>query len=204
MNTDQRPRRRLFGVLAASAMLAAGAHADIASSEEPAKTVILVAYHSETGNTEALAEAIAEGAAKVPGVEAILRNVALVKDEDISRADGILVGTPVYWASLHARVKDFLDRVGAVLDQENHGEGRAAGAFCTAGAPSSGKELARLSILAAFLNMRFVVVGGIEPDGFGNLGAEATTGPDDPGLSDAELEKARRSGERFARITADL
>lgn len=175
-----------------------------AHAEEPAPPRILVVYHSETGNTEALGKALFEGARSLPGVEAILRPVADVTDEEIQSADGILVGTPVYWASLHAEVKKFIDRVGRVLDPKTLGEGRVAGAFCTGGAPSSGKELARLAILSAFLNMRFVVVGGIELDGFGTLGAEATTGPSDPGLSEQELEAARRSGARFARIAAGL
>jgi NAD(P)H dehydrogenase (quinone) len=127
-----------------------------------------------------------------------------VSDEDILRADGILVGTPVHWGSLNARVKDFLDRVGRVLDDEHHGEGRTAGAFCTGGAVSSGKDLARLAILAAFMNMRFIAVGGLEVDGFGSLGAQATTGPADPGLSEREIDEARRSGQRFARITGEI
>jgi NAD(P)H dehydrogenase (quinone) len=164
-------------------------------------TRILVAYYSETGHTESMAKALAEGVAGVAGVKVTLRSVADVEEEEILEADGILVGTPVHWGSLSAEVKDFLDHVGGVLDSENHGEGRTGGAFCTGGAVSSGKELARLAILAAFLNLRFVVVGGLSADGYGNLGAQATTGPEDPGLSAAELDEARQSGERFARIT---
>ncbi len=172
--------------------------------KEVVGTRILVAYYSETGNTEALGRALVEGMESVAGVEPIFRKVSEASDDDIRGADGILVGTPVYWASAHARVKDFLDRTGQVLDEETHGEGRTAGAFCTGGAAASGKELARLTILAAFMNMRFVIIGGIEVDGFGTLGAEATTGPTDPGLSEHELEAARRSGARFARITAEI
>jgi NAD(P)H dehydrogenase (quinone) len=160
-----------------------------------------VAYYSETGHTASVAKALTEGMARVAGVEVTLRSVEAVSDQDILEADGILVGTPVHWGSLSSRVKDFLDQVGSVLDGESHGEGRTGGAFCTGGATSSGKELARLSILAAFLNLRFIAVGGLASDGFGNLGAQATTGPEDPGLSAAELDEARRSGERFARIT---
>lgn len=172
------------------------------AEDHVATTRILVAYYSQTGNTEALGREIVSGMKSVAGVEPVLRKVSEVSDEDIRDADGILVGTPVYWASLHARVKDFLDRVGSVLGDESHGEGRTAGAFCTGGAAASGKELARLAILAAFMNMRFVVIGGIETDGFGTLGVEATTGSADPGLSEQELGAARLSGERFARLTA--
>jgi NAD(P)H dehydrogenase (quinone) len=175
-----------------------------ASAEEPDETRILVVYYTETGHTESLAKALVEGMASVRDAEPVLRKVSDVSDEDILRADGILVGTPVHWGSLNARVKDFLDRVGRVLDNEHHGEGRTAGAFCTGGEVSSGKDLARLAILAAFMNMRFIAVGGLEVDGFGSLGAQATTGPADPGLSERELDEARRSGERFARITGEI
>jgi NAD(P)H dehydrogenase (quinone) len=166
-------------------------------------TEVLVAFHSDTGHTARLAEAVREGASRIDGVKVTLRRAEDVSEDDIEQADGIVLGTPVQWAGLAADAKKFLDRLAAVLGS-NLGEGRTAGAFCTAGAVSSGKELARLSILAAFLNMRFVVVGGLEPDGFGNLGAQATTGPTSPGLDDAELEEGRRFGERFARLTVKI
>ena len=127
---------------------------------------------------------------------AVLRRRDDVRDEDILSSSGILLGSPVHRGSLSAESKSFLDRVGQVLvDAKELGPGstpktRSAGAFVTGGAISSGKELARLAILAAFLNMRFVVVGGEEADAFGNLGAQATTAGGDPGLSEAELEEA--------------
>jgi NAD(P)H dehydrogenase (quinone) len=171
---------------------------------------ILVVYDTRTGHTENLASAVAEGASEVEGAVALLRRREDVKDEEILAASGILLGSPVHWASLSAESKSFLERVGRVLvEAKELGPGsipktRAAGAFVTGGAISSGKELARLSILAAFLNMRFVVVGGEEADGFGTLGAQATTASSDPGLSEAELEEARRFGKRFASITLAL
>jgi len=179
----------------------------------PARTdasSILVVYDSRTGHTEKLARAIAEGVNQVEGAVAVLRRREEVRDEEIRSAFGILLGSPVHWASLSAESKAFLERVGQVLvEAKELGPGttpktRAAGAFVTGGAVSSGKELARLSILAAFLNMRFVVVGGEEADGFGTLGAQATTAGSDPGVSEAELEEARRFGKRFASMTLAL
>ena len=171
-----------------------------------APTRILVAYHSETGNTEGLAKAVRAGAASVSGVEALPRKVADVTTEDIINADGILLGTPVYWGSLTPEAKSFLDRVGNTLmkARKTAGEGRTAGAFCTGGNIASGKELARLAILAGFLHMRFLVIGAVDAEGYGTLGPEATTGAADPGLSPKELEEARRFGERFARLTRQI
>ena len=186
--------------------LAASVTPVASSAEEAGKTTILVAYYSETGNTELLAKEIVKGISLVPDTEALLRSASEIKDEDIRAADGILVGSPVQWGGLSAGGKGLVDRVGRVLGEGEgqYGEGRTAGAFCTGGAVASGKELARMAILSAFMNMRFVAVGGLQADGFGNLGAEATTGPADPGLSEEELKEARLAGERFARITRGL
>jgi NAD(P)H dehydrogenase (quinone) len=171
--------------------------------QDARSTRLLIAYHSESCNTERLARAVQEGAQRVAGVEVWLRKVGEVDAREILTADGILVGTPVHWAGLSAESKRFLDRLGQVLMEAKvlEREGRTAGAFVTGGAVASGKELARVSILSAFLNLRFLVLGGVAADGFGTLGPQATTGPEDPGLSEAELEEARRSGERFARLT---
>jgi NAD(P)H dehydrogenase (quinone) len=183
----------------------------IAAASPPAEDrSILVVFDSRTGHTEGLARAVAEGVARVEGAAAVLRRREEVADEDILAASGILLGSPVHWASLSAESKSFLERVGQVLvEAKELGQGstprmRAAGAFVTGGAVSSGKELARIAILAAFLNMRFVVVGGEEADGFGTLGPQATTAGGDPGLSEAELEEARRFGKRFADVTLAL
>lgn len=179
-------------------------------SPQDERPQILVVHDSRTGFTETMARAVAEGAASVEGITVRSVPMAAVEDADIVRASGILVGSPVHWAGASADTRRFLERLGGALsNNEELGPGstarlRAGGAFVTAGAVSSGKELARVEILAALLNMRFVVVGGDEPDGFGTLGPQATTGESDPGLSDAELAEARRFGERFARMTLAL
>jgi len=174
------------------------------AAQQPA-TRILVAYHSETGNTEKLAQAIRAGAMSVPGIEVAVRKVTEFKPEEIVRYDGIVLGTPVHWANLSTETKRFLDNIGAALwKAKATGDGRTAGAFCTGGGVAMGKDVARLSILSAFLTMRFMVIGGVDADGFGTLGPEATTGSADPGVSEKELEEARRFGERFARLTRQI
>ena len=191
-------------------LLAATGVSRVSFSEEKAKPTILIAYDSRTGFTEQMARAVAEGAGRQEGIAVVVKRQDGVEDEEIREAAGIILGSPVHWGNLSAATKSFIDRVGDVLVRSKElGPGstprrRTAGAFVTGGAVSSGKELARIAILAAFLNMRFIVVGGEESDGFGNLGAQATTGPSDPGLSDKELEDARRFGERFASITLAL
>ena len=177
-----------------------------AGAQQPvAATRILVAYHSETGNTAKLAEAVRAGAASIDHVTVVLRKAGDVKDDDILQADGIVVGTPVHWSNATTETRRLLDRIGTVLSKDKSlGDGRTAGAFCTGGGVAMGKDLARISILSAFLTMRFLVIGGVDPYGFGTLGPQATTGPDDPGISDKELEEARQFGQRFARLTRQI
>jgi NAD(P)H dehydrogenase (quinone) len=176
----------------------------VALAQQP-PTRILVAYHSESGNTEKLAQAVRAGAASVAGTEVTLRKTSEVKTDDILRSDGIMVGTPVHWSNVSAETKRFLDQVGNTLwKAKSNGDGKTAAAFCTGGGAAMGKEAARLSILSAFLTMRFTVIGGVDAEGYGTLGAEATTGPADPGISEKEIEEARRFGERFARLTRRL
>ncbi len=193
LGTRRQSVSRLLILLAATAV----------AQQPPAR--ILVAYHSDTGNTGKMAEAIRKGAASVAGVEVMLRKTADVKPEEIVQADGIVVGTPVHWSNASTETRRFLDRVGEALwKAKTNGDGRTAGAFCTGGGIAMGKDVTRLSILSAFLTMRFMVVGGVDDHGFGTLGPEATTGPDDPGVSEKELAEAGRFGERFARVTRQL
>ncbi len=174
-------------------------------AQEQPSARILVAYYSETGHTEAMARAVRDGAATVKGVVVSLRKVDEASDDEILKADGILLGSPVHWANPSAEAKRFLDRVGNTLwKAKTNGDGRTAGAFCTGGAIAAGKDLTRLAILAAFLQMRYILIGGVDAEGYGTLGAQATTGPDDPGLSEKELAEARRFGERFARLTRQV
>jgi NAD(P)H dehydrogenase (quinone) len=173
------------------------------AEERPVR--ILVVYHSESGHTEKLARAVQRGAASVEGVEAVFKKTGEVKPGEIVSYDGIMVGTPVHWSNASAEVRRFMDVVGdALWKAKANGDGRTAGVFCTGGGTAMGKDVARWSVLSAFLTMRFLVIGGVDDAGFGTLGAEATTGPADPGVSAAEETEAVRFGERFARMTRQL
>ncbi len=193
-----------------SILLLAPAVTEASQNDNAASVTILIAYDSRTGSTESLARAVVEGVESVPGATGVLRKQADVEAAEITHADGILVGSPVHWGNLSAKTKEFLDQVGGALAStgelgvDSTPTNRTAGAFVTGGSVSSGKELARLAILAAFLNFKFVVIGAEDAGGFGTLGAQATTGPSDPGVSEAELEEARRFGVRFATLTKRL
>src|SRR3954452_22379549 len=170
-------------------------------AQQPAAR-ILIAYHSETGNTEKMAQAVQKGAASVGGVAVVLKKAMDVKDGEIAQYDGIVFGAPVHWGSAASDGKRFLDRVAAALwAAKMTGDGRTAGVFCTGGAVASGKDLARLSMIAEFLAMRFTIVGGVDEDGFGTLGPQATTGAGSKGVDAEAVEEGRAFGERLARQT---
>ena len=164
---------------------------------------MLVSYHSETGNTARLAESVRKGAAAIAGVAVTLKKDTDVTDAEITGYDALAFGAPVHWQTAAADGKRFLDRVAAAFTKpKDRADGRAAGVFCTAGAPSSGKDLARLSMIAELLAVRFTIVGGVDAEGYGTLGPAATT-PPGKSIDAAELEEGRAFGERLAR-TAKL
>ena len=85
---------------------------------------VLVAYESRTGNTEKMAEYIAEGI-RMGGHTATVKKLSqLKKDEDLKGYDGYVLGCPTYHRDMTQGMKQFLFRMqGAGL------EGLAGGAF---------------------------------------------------------------------------
>lgn len=71
---------------------------------------ILIVYHSQTGNTRIMAEAVAEGARTVEDVEVIFKKAADATLEDLLAADGLAVGTPENFGYMSGMLKDFFDR----------------------------------------------------------------------------------------------
>jgi multimeric flavodoxin WrbA len=71
---------------------------------------ILIVYHSQTGKTRKMVEAVAEGAKSIEGVEVILKKAAEATAEDLLAADGLAIGTPENFGYMSGMVKDFFDR----------------------------------------------------------------------------------------------
>jgi multimeric flavodoxin WrbA len=71
---------------------------------------ILIVYHSQTGKTQKMAHAVAEGAKSIEGVEVILKKAADATLEDLLTADGLAIGTPENFGYMSGMVKDFFDR----------------------------------------------------------------------------------------------
>ncbi len=73
-------------------------------------TKILIVYHSQTGHTKQMAEAVLEGAKAIDGVGVILKKAADATLEDLLGCDGLAVGTPENFGYMSGMVKDFFDR----------------------------------------------------------------------------------------------
>ncbi len=73
---------------------------------------LLIVYHSQTGNTAALARAVFEGAtdASVEGVDVRFLRAADAGPGDLLWANGLLLGTPENFGYMSGAMKDFLDR----------------------------------------------------------------------------------------------
>ena len=166
---------------------------------------VLVVYHSETGNTEQLAQSVAEGARTIEGVEVILKSVDEVMADQLIDADAIIVGSPVYNANVTPDISKFIaswpfdgqplkDKIGA--------------AFVTAGGISAGEEIVQMNILQSMLVFGMIVVGG--PDWTQPFGASAVTGEvpfevSKPGeISEQFKDKGFLLGERVAKVTLKM
>jgi NAD(P)H dehydrogenase (quinone) len=167
-------------------------------AEEPALPVkVLVTYHSLSGNTERMAEAVADGVKSVSGTEVLLKRVGKVTADDLFSADAVVVGSPVYWSNMSGEVKTFFDnwqfKFGVFPDFKM--KNKIGAAFAVGGQVSSGKEVTMLTILAAMLGNQMIVVSG-----GGAFGASATTEGDSPGIDNKELADAKALGRRVAEV----
>ena len=72
--------------------------------------MILVIYHSQSGNTRAAARLVAEGARSVRGAKVKIKKALNATTEDLLACDGLAVGTPDYFSYMAGGVKDFFDR----------------------------------------------------------------------------------------------
>ena len=71
---------------------------------------ILIIYHSQTGNTEKMALAVAEGARSIEQTDVILKKAQDAGLEDLLESDGLAIGTPENFGYMSGMIKDFFDR----------------------------------------------------------------------------------------------
>lgn len=156
---------------------------------------VLVMYYSRTGNTRKLAEEIARGVEQVDGVTAVLKAVEEITTDDFVSSHGVIAGSPVYFGSMSAEMKEIFDKfVGIRKKMEN----KIGAAFATSADPSGGKETTMMSIIHALLIYGMIIVG--DPiAATGHYGVACTGAPDKK-----TADNAAKLGKRVASLVKIL
>lgn len=197
-------------------------------------TKILVLYYSSWGHVEQMAEAVAEGARKVPGTEVTIKRVPELVPEEVAKQfhykldqkapiaqpaeladyDAIIIGTPTRFGNMAAQMKQFLDQTGG-LWAKGALVGKVGSVFTSSATQHGGQESTVLATHIVLLHHGLVVVGlpyscqeqmGLEEiKGGSPYGASTIAGGQgERQPSEKELGMARFQGEHVAKIAAKL
>lgn len=145
-------------------------------------TKIKVIFHSVYGHVYKLAEAVAEGARSVPGVEVELLQVQETLPADViekmgateakkafghipvadpkklAEADGVLFGSGTRYGSASASMQAFFDATGG-LWMKGALVGKAGGVFVSTGTQHGGQETTIINMQTFLFHQGLVVVG---------------------------------------------
>ncbi|WP_395685477.1 flavodoxin family protein [Caenimonas koreensis] len=121
---------------------------------------LAIIYHSAHGNTQRMAQLIAEGSAGVPGVR-----VDLIEAEDLTASperllefDGFIFGSPTYLGGVSGPFKSFMDATGRLW--KSHAlKGKLASGFTVSALPSGDKQSTLLSMFVFAMQHGMVWVG---------------------------------------------
>lgn len=154
---------------------------------------MLIAYFSKTGHTKRMAEVIGEAAREEKGVEVDVKPVGDVKPEDLLQYDCIILGSPVYYGTMAAALKQLLDE-----SVRFHGQldGKLGGAFASSGGPGGGNETTVLDLLKALMIHGMIVKGMPMGDHYGPI---AVGMPDERSCGEC-----RNYGRMMARLAKQL
>jgi len=150
---------------------------------------MLITFYSRSGHTQAMAGYIAEGAREVEDIEVTVLPVADVTPDDLLEYDAIVMGSPVYYGTMAAELKQLID------DSVKHHrklDGKVGGGFASAGGVGGGNETTVLDIVKALMIHGMVVKG--EPMG-DHYGPVAIGAPDD---------RSQRECRKYGKMVAEL
>ena len=141
-------------------------------------TKVLVLYYSSYGHIEAMAAAVAEGAASVPGTTVFVKRVPELVPEEIAAASGlkldqsapiatpdelaeydaIIFGTPTRFGNMAAQMRNFLDQTGGLWFAKAL-VGKVGSVFVSTASQHGGQETTITSFHTTLLNHGMVIVG---------------------------------------------
>lgn len=143
---------------------------------------MLILFHSMYGHIRTMAEAAAQAAREIPGVEVLLRRVPETLNDDVltkmgaldaakaqadipvatvddlTTADAILFGTPTRFGNMSGQMRQFLDATGG-LWAKGALVGKPGGVFTSSATQHGGQESTILSFHTFLLHQGMVVVG---------------------------------------------
>jgi len=179
---------------------------------------VAVVFHSVSGRTQALAEAVVRGARSSgrPGDDELVVHLLSVEEATrahavLATADAIVFGCPTYMGSASAQFKAFMDSTSAVWALQGWRD-KLAAAFTHSAAPSGDKlgTLTQLAVFAAQHGMVWVGLGlpptyaGVESSDDdrnrlgSHLGAMAQSRPGGGVLPPGDVVTAEHLGKRVA------
>lgn len=138
---------------------------------------IAVLYHSESGNTKAMAELIAKGARKT-GCDAKTMEVNDLDLSYIEESMAVLFGSPTYYGTTSWQMKKLMDTISVKL------EGKLGAPFSSAAwQGGGGYELTEMALIAGMLIRGMLIYsGGVStghpPTHFGAVSAGSPKGFD--------------------------
>ena len=139
---------------------------------------ILVLYYSSYGHIEAMAQAQAAGAARVPNSVVTVKRVPELTPPEVAKAagfkldqaaplatpdeldqyDGIIFGTPTRFGNMAAQMRNFLDQTGALWGRGAL-VGKVGSVFCSTASQHGGQETTITSFHTTLLHHGMIIVG---------------------------------------------
>ena len=197
-------------------------------------TKVLVLYFSSYGHVETMANAVAEGAGAVDGVEAVVKRVPDLVPEEIARKSGakldqaapvaepaelagydaVIFGTPTRFGNMASQMRNFLDQTGG-LWQKGALIGKVGSVFVSTATQHGGQETTITSFHTTLLHQGMVIVG-LPYSAAGQMTLDEISGGSPYGAttiaagdgsrqpSENELSLARFQGEHVATIAKKL
>ena len=195
---------------------------------------ILVAFYSRDGSTEALANAVAEGAmaggagvrirrarevvgkevmAEAPGwieqAERMNADYEAPTPDDALWADGIVFGTPTRFGLVSSELKAYLDSLGGLWARGKLA-GKVGSAFSSTSTVHGGNEMTNFTLFVPMAHFGMIIV----PPGYADgamfkagtpYGATSVShGPEQRKPDDRALDAARFQGQRVAEVARVL
>ncbi len=159
---------------------------------------VLVLYYSKDGNTEKMANYIAEGVGEIPGIELRLKSISEATRDDVIWCDGLALGSPTFLGTVAAEMKKFWEEILPVWQKI---DGKIGCAFSSTGGWGGGAELTCQALMTIMLNYGFLVFGVTDYSGPQFTAHYGATQAGEPRL-DKEIGSCRKLGKRLAEWVA--